>query len=553
MIIYPRDIITEDLLNSDFCIIGSGPSGISIALELAKAKRKVILISGGIKFENSKNQNLYIGKIAKKSTHEPLEENRRRVFGGTSTVWGGRCIPFDKIDFEKRDWIPFSGWPISYEELVPYYKQANSILKAGYFEYDLNEDSKIHYKEIFEGFDNDEIQSNKLEKWSTPVNFAVDYFDELEKNPFIKVLIDTHVIKIENANEKEVISSVLVSNRKINFQIFSKYFVLSCGGIENPRILLSSKNKFHPNGIGNDFDVVGRYYMSHFLGFMVDLMPKNRKKIVFDFERDNDNVYFRRRWWITDTTQKKEKIGNLIFFLHNSQDVDGHREPIFSLVFLIKFIFILIRDKSLKKIKLRLSENKEVLKVHLNILFRNIWKQIPQIVFLFFMRFKKRRLPFILPSINTSKLGLFFQSEQVPNPESKITLSENEFDEFGIPRAVVDINFTELDLKTITKAHKIFLEQFDSKNLGTYTIYQESLEKSISKLVLNFNSAAHHLGTTRMSDDVRFGVVDKNCKVHGITNLYISGSSVFPTGSHANPTLTNVALSLKLADHLKKL
>jgi choline dehydrogenase-like flavoprotein len=146
---------------------------------------------------------------------------------------------------------------------------------------------------------------------------------------------------------------------------------------------------------------------------------------------------------------------------------------------------------------------------------------------------------------------LYFQSEQVPNPESRITLSENNFDEFGTPRANVDIKFSEIDKRTVSEAHNIFLTQFNSRNLGNYSLYNENLDECIHQRISNFNSAAHHLGTTRMASDAKVGVVDKNCKVHGIDNLYVAGSSVFPTGGHANPTLTIVALSIKMADYLK--
>jgi choline dehydrogenase-like flavoprotein len=551
MIIYPKDIKSEDVFDSDFCIIGSGPAGISIALELVKANKKVIIVSGGSKTEGSKNQDLYVGKIDPNSSHEPLEENRRRVFGGSSTVWGGRCIPFDKIDFEKRDWIPNSGWPISYDELLPFYKRANKLLKAGNFEYDIDETSLVERLEIIEGFDNSSFHSNKIERWSTPVNFAVEFFSDLENNPLVKVLMDTHLIRIETETRKDIISSIFVSDRYKSFSIYAKTFILACGGIENPRLLLASRNRFHPNGIGNDFDVVGRYYMAHLNGFFADLEPKNRTNILFNFERDSEKVYFRRRWWVTDTAQKKYKIGNVIFFLHKSQNSEGHRDPLFSLVFIVKFLIALINTHSLSNIKIKFKENKIVLKQHFKEIIKGIWKQIPQIITLYFKRFNKRRLPFILPSVNISKLGLYFQSEQVPNPESRITLSENNFDEFGMPRANVDIKFSEIDKRTVSEAHNIFLTQFNSRNLGNYILYNENLDECIHKRISNFNSAAHHLGTTRMASDAKVGVVDKNCKVHGIDNLYVAGSSVFPTGGHANPTLTIVALSIKMADYLK--
>jgi choline dehydrogenase-like flavoprotein len=327
---------------------------------------------------------------------------------------------------------------------------------------------------------------------------------------------------------------------------------LACGGIENPRLLLASKNQFHPTGLGNKNDLVGRFYMSHFFGTYATLEPKDRESIIYDFEKDNMGVYFRRRWWITEEAQNKNEIGNAIFFLHKANDQSGHRDVLFSIVFITKFFISLISQKSINSIKGNWIKSKEDVLAHFKLVLTEGWGQLPTIIKLASKRFQKRRLPFVLPNVNSEKLGLYFQTEHMPNPNSRISLDDNIVDALGIPRVNVHIDFNELDKKTIISAHNVFMERYAVANVGSWSYTEPGLNKFIDEKINAFNSAAHHLGTTRMSDDPTSGVVDRNCLVHGMTNLYVAGSSIFPTGGHVNPTLTIVALAIRLAEHLNQ-
>ena len=552
MIIESQDIKENTCYEADICIIGAGPAGISIAIEMQTSNKKIIILSGGAQHETASNQDLHKGFVDPKNSHEPLEENRRRAFGGGTVVWGGRCIPLDPIDFKVRDWIPYSGWPLNYDELEPYYHQASILCKTGPFEYDVPPYFKqANGAEIIVGLDNEDIISSKLERWSTPVNFAKDYYNILNESNNISVFLDTHLVSIVTESNGDTVSSIIAKADYKSITIRATTYILACGGIENPRLLLASKNNFHPHGIGNNNDVVGRYYMSHILGIYAELSPNNRKKIVYNFERDKEDVYCRRRWWITEKAQSENKIGNGIFFLHQATNQEGHRDALFSIVFVAKFILSVISEKSITKAKQKWGKSKPDFISHLNVITKEGWKQFPSVISIAFKRFSRRRLPFVLPSINSKSLGLYFQTEHMPNPKSRITIVENEVDALGIPRALVSVNFTEMDKKTIIEAHRIFVNRYKIQNLGFINYSDEGLISFIENRIRSFNSAAHHLGTTRMSNNPKLGVVDSNCKVHGMNNLYITGSSVFPTGGHVNPTLTIIALAIRLGNYLK--
>ncbi|QJD94400.1 hypothetical protein HH214_00185 [Mucilaginibacter robiniae] len=364
--------------------------------------------------------------------------------------------------------------------------------------------------------------------------------------------MDTHVLRIHVDEEKpDQIKSVDIYTEGRKNKIFARQFILAAGGIENPRMLLMSVSKAFPQGIGNQHDNVGRFYMSHLIGSYSAINPYNRENLLFDFEKDKEGVYCRRRWWISPKAQHEKQIGNIIMFLHRSMDAIGHRDPLFSGVFLAKEAMSIVHQKRLGLMYKRLKTSAPAIKEHLHTIVKEGPAMLPQVFKLAKMRFAKRRLPFILPDVNSSDLYLYYQSEHFPNPQSRITLS-SETDALGLPLPVIDVQFQPLDIETVVAAHRMFAQQFTSKHLGEIRFDEAELRSYLQDKIINFNSAAHHLGTTRMAEDPAEGVVDANCQVHGVSNLYIAGSSVFATGGHANPTLTILALALKLADHLKK-
>jgi choline dehydrogenase-like flavoprotein len=548
MLVFAQNIENNAVYEADLCIIGSGPAAISIALEFLKTNVSVVMLTGGVEREISFNQDLHRGFSSPAGSHEPLEENRRRAFGGASVAWGGRCIPLDEIDFKHRDWVADSGWPFDYKEIAPYYEAASALCDIGVFDFDaLSTFPSNPQKEILEGMDNENIISSRLERWSTPVNFAKRYRSELETASNIKVLLNTHLTNIDTDENGESVSYIIACVGEKMITVKASNYVLACGGIETPRLLLASKNAKHPYGIGNNNDVVGRYYMAHFGGIHSKVAPTNREKIIFNFERDKEQVYCRRRWWVTDKFQKEKKIGNIIFFLLHSQDQEGHRDVLFSITFLVKFFLSILKERSFKKAK----EHKVALWEHGKIVMYEGWKQLPSIILIAFKRFQKRRLPMVLPNRNSPYLGLYYQAEQTPCRESRVRLSNEVKDAMGVPRVIVEFKSNELDKKTIVEAHKLFVEQYKKADLGVIHFDESKLLEQIENKTKHFNSAAHHIGTTRMSVNAKKGVVDVNCKVHGIDNLYIAGSSIFPTGGHINPTLTLVALAVRLGKHLK--
>ncbi|WP_158941320.1 GMC oxidoreductase [Granulicella sp. S190] len=539
-------------LEADVCLIGGGPAAISIALELLKTDTKfLLLVGGGATRESASDQDLNRGLIARPGSHESLEENRRRVFGGASSAWGGRCIPFDALDFKERSWIDHSGWPFSYEDLEPFYRRALSLCRAGEYEFDSRRVFPKESAEIVPGVNGEGLEDWHLERWSPPINFAKEFESVLSKATNVHVHLETHALELVSTESKDRIDFVRAISQGKRFDVRAKTFVVATGGIENARILLSSKNPFHPTGVGNAKDLVGRYYQAHPHGTYISLAPQNRRAIKYDYERDAAGVYCRRRWSISEEAQAGLKINNIIFFLDRTNAAHGHRDAIFSAVFVAKAFRGVLRAHGVSKRWSKFKSLSPDIRQHLGVVMKDGIASVPRLARLGRARWAKdRRLPSVLPSVESKYLGLYYQAEQVPNYDSRITLSAEHTDEHGVPRAVVDLAFTDQDIRTVVEAHRLFVDRYRAAGAGEILYNEKELTEYVRQRFENFNSGAHHIGTTRMATSPEEGVVDESCRVHGISNLYVAGSSTFPTGGHANPTLTIVALAIRLGEHL---
>lgn len=548
-----RHIPRGACLSADFCVVGGGPVAIALALRLAETRKEILILPGGGWKEQEQDRDRYRGLVEPAGSHEPLEENRRRVWGGTGTVWGGRCVPFDPIDFENRPWIPHSGWPISPQEAEKYLQEALEFCEAGPGPFDASLAFPGTAKEILKGFDNEEWSTRNLERWSPPTNFGRRYYGSLYQSSSVRILMNGQATRLQLNRDGKKIEKVRAAARPgQDFQIEANTFVLACGGLENARLLLASRD-VQRNGVGNQHDQVGRYYQSHLFGVCGRAVLKSPEPFIYDFERDSRGVYCRRRFWFTPAAQQRHKTGNVVgIFFRELSGSSLHRDAATSAVFIVKN---LLRAWSGEKGALRRlwRENGSTLSEHL----QTVWQQAPEAAPLllqhaFQRMFGQRRLPYILPSKQSGCFPLFYQAEHAPNPESRVVLSPEARDDLGVPRLVAQIRFSQVDYKTVKVFHHEFQGRLRNAKLGDFLYDEQELAGQLEQRAGGFNSNAHHIGTTRMSFRPQEGVVDQDARVHGITNLFVAGSSIFPTSGHANPTLLAVALAMRLGDFLRK-
>jgi choline dehydrogenase-like flavoprotein len=540
------ELTDERPLQADVCIVGAGAAGITMALELAGSKLDVILIESGGHEDEKEIQALYEGSVTDERLHNLPDRYRRRRFGGSTSVWGGRCTPLDEIDFKPRDYIPFSGWPIEPRDLLPYYPKANRLCEAGDFLYTAAESFSSAPRPMIRGFSGTSFCTEKLERFSCPTDFAARYGHKLRTAKNVRLILHANATRLQldpaGTRLVELTAATLAGKR---FTVRATYFVLATGGLEIPRLLLAN-NDVQPNGIGNDRDVVGRYYMCHLAGTMGRLQINGSADTVWNgYDITDDGIYCRRRLALRAEAQEEHRIGNFIARLHHPRIADPeHRHAVLSLLYASQLLIPYEYRRRLLE-----AETPGVgtwLRHVRNILTGPTeaaafaWHMVND-------RFlAERKFPSIVVRSKTNVFSLDFHAEQIPNPLSRITLTSTR-DALGLPRLNVDWRYTPDDVRTVSTSMALLARDVESSGVGRLTYEPENVELEMTRYGAY---GGHHIGTTRMGVDPRTSVVDPDCRVHGVDNLYIAGASVFPTSSQANPTLTVVALALRLASHL---
>jgi choline dehydrogenase-like flavoprotein len=493
----------------DICILGAGAAGITLARELSKHSLSIGLVeSGG--FEPDESQQLYEGETSQSIPVDLryLSASRMRWFGGTTNVWTGWCRPLDELDFETRPWVKHSGWPISLAELAAFYERASDLCEIDSFRY-TPEQSALEKSANW--LRNDTNLHCRFFHFSPPTRFGTLYRSELIARRNLTLLLHANVLRLELENNAERVHRVIV--RGLNgrsFPIRSKIFVLACGGIENARLLLASDSVLK-GGIGNQNDLVGRFFMEH--------PHLTSAKGLFWIGEEGLRAYEGR----TESRLFKNRIRAV---LSATEHLQRQKQ-------ILNFSLVIER-------KSKMPESRQSFAAR-------VW------------RLDSGRNNDVAPPSQTSEREIEVRIEQAPDPENRVVLGA-ERDKLGMRRAKLLWRINELELRTFEEALKTMSLELGASALGRvkrlsggYRQVSRFFDRNIpfdgdrdAQLVLWH----HHMGTTRMDSSEKRGVVDENCKVHGVANLYIAGSSVFTTSGSANPTLTIIALALRLADHL---
>lgn len=535
-----------ETLNYDVCVVGAGFAGIAVALELGESGLRVGLLEGGGEKREPATQDLYRGVVTAEN-YAALEGFRQRRFGGTSTVWGGRCAPFDAIDFEERERRDESGWPFSLDDLHEYYARAYSLCELGRYGIDVQElmPQRVSH-EMVPGLDSQVVKTDRLWLFSPPTNFARRYRQRIEHNPNIDFVIHANVLSIEVNDEEDEVSHLVVSSLRWNrFQVRAQAFVLAMGGLETTRLLLLS-DRVHEAGVGNHSGMLGRYYTSHLAGSGVRIFLTDADSAQWDYERTIDGTYARRSLRIDEYEQRQRGLLNFRanYDLGDISD-PGHGSAVMSLFYLAKRFII----RKMPPEYLFSSTSPRNVPRHV----MNCVKGFPTLVafgikILRKRIFARRKLPSLMLPNREGIYELHFDAEQSPNLDSRVFLSD-DVDALGQRRLQVDWRFREEDIESAFKSIKLIGEEVERSGAGRLISTDDEIQERLRKTGVG----SHHIGLTRMSTDPASGVVDPDCRVHGMTNLFVASSSTFPTGSFANPTLTIVALAVRLADHLRNL
>ena len=465
----------------DVCVIGSGPAGVTIARRLgAKGLSVALMEAGGLEL-TAESQDLYKGKVVGQPYYA-LDATRLRYFGGSSNHWGGWTHKLDAYDFLPNDDNPLSGWPIALDDLAPYAAEADEILNlpADRTPPDMFPDDQDALEPLFFRF-------------SRPITrFGAKYQAELEASRNIEVFLNANLVDMKLDGDRHAVTEALFQSytRPDRFAVKARAYALCLGALENPRALLNMTGDM-PAGLGNDNDLVGRYFMEH--------LHADLGKVVFRKPLDWLLVYQPAR-----KLMKQKRILNFGMRVGDPDQWNGGD-------------------------------------------FTGQMKAVPPCPVDF---------DDILDAVMDGKPApcpgyvgdAFIVAEQSLNPDNRVRLAGTK-DRFGLRTIELDWSLSGTDyrtMKTCAIETGRLMAYYDVARLRIVDWIMENRQPTLDQLA----GGNHHMGTTRMSADPKTGVVDADCKVHTVGNLYIGGSSVFSTSGHANPTYTITQLALRLGDHL---
>ena len=523
------DIAPDERIESDVCVVGSGPAGTTLVRELAGSGLDVLLVeSGGRDHDPATNA---LSEIDNVGTPRVLDQSgvRPRVLGGASAIWSGRCATFDEIDFEARPWVPHSGWPIRPDDLTPYFDRTAAHLGLGVgsgfadrgppghdssAKRDTALDASI-VRPFFWQFSRDAENRFDSMRFGRRLSFA--------PSDNVRVVANATVVHINTNETATAVRSVEVAAPDGGRRTFrARAVVLCAGGIENARLLLASR-RAAPAGLGNSHDRVGRFLMDHPRGGVAsldhtraaDVNPYMAMRLL---PTGNGAFLFCKGWRLSPEVQQNEGLLNCAVWLSEAVMDDDPWSAV----------------KRLLRREGRMAADLKAIASNLGFFMRGAYQGIVQ--------------RDIIPR-KLSALELNCAVEQRPDPDSRITLSDR-LDRFGVPLSRVNWRVNEHEQQTVRRTAELVCGELTRLGISTPVLADWVRDKA--PFPPSFRDNAHHIGTTRMSADPRDGVVDPNCQVHGVHGLFVAGSSVFPTAGHANPTQMIVALAVRLADKLKQ-
>ena len=517
MIVDARSVPSGTTLDTEVCIVGAGAAGITLARAFIGAPfRVVVLESGGMDLDLP-TQELYEGESVG-APIVPLTASRLRYFGGTTNHWGGYCLPLDLIDFEPRDDFPYHGWPFPKSHLDPWYARAQDVCRLGRYDYKPS-GWGIPASKIPAPFAGPTFQTKLLQE--NPVRFGPFYAPELRRAARVTIYLHANAFHFDAGDPDAEVKALTVKTLSgDNFTVRARIYVLAVGGIENARILLAS-GRDGGNGLGNQHDLVGRFFMLHPVYTLGTLVPANPYMNV-DF--------LTKGAWVPGKFRIDPFIGLSASSMRELHLPNIMIDPWF------KFAPVAGAVDALQRLThgegpggSRLDDLSKVVRN-----FEGVTD------------FAVRKLLFG-EGMPIAAIKLFGASEQQPNPLSRVTLGPKR-DSLGMPEVMVDWQLVPEDRTKAADTVRLLGAEIGRTGFGR-------LRSEFGKddaWPADFRGNEHQMGTTRMHRDPTLGVVDENCRLHAVSNLYVAGSSVFPTGGASNPTLTIVALALRLADHIKE-
>jgi choline dehydrogenase-like flavoprotein len=545
----------DEEIEADVAIVGAGPAGIVVALGLARAGHRVVLLeSGGKTFDPQVQQ---LGDTAGGDRyHVDMSLATRRQVGGASNLWGGRCVPFDPVDFMPRPLVGDARWPVAYEEISLHIQRACDWCLCGKADFESSAVPELAGRSLVPGFVDGEVRASALERWSLPTNFGRVYGAALTETPTLRLVTGLTCTEVvphteigpDGSRSVDYLEARGRDDRRV--VIRARRYVIAAGGLESTRLLLASTHQ-HPGGIGNHSGHLGRWYMAHVEVRVARVhFTTAPERTIYAHERDEDGVYVRRRFTLSEEAQLAQELPNVALWLVNPEIGDAaHGSGILSFVYLMltspmgrHFVAEGIRQAHVT------ARHPTTVRAHLRNVIRDLGPAMAFAVTFGYRRFLRRgrKVPgfFVRSADNT--YPILYHGEHLPHWESFVELAP-ERDARGLSRLRTHLHFSDTDVRNVRRAFEVLDRSLRAQGLGHVEFLYDDVDQAVRDQLFG---GYHQAGTTRMSALPEDGVVDRNLAVHGFGDLFVASSSTFPTSSQANSTFMLIAFALRLADHL---
>lgn len=519
-----RTLSDDQQFESDILIVGAGIAGLVLADAMRGMGCTVTVLEAGGESLEPASQALYAAEMVA-THHQGTTEGRFRVYGGSSTRWGGQLLPLASHDYELRPHVPHSGWPLDPAELSPFLFHCEQLLDVNHEPYTLELLCRLPHPRP--SFTSNNLQP-RFSKWAPfhARNVTRTLGRRCQQDSAIRVFLHAPVTLIDlHADGKHAESVKVCTPQGTKFRFRARHIILAAGTIETIRLLLASRS-VHSTGIGNDTDHLGRWFHDHLSVKAAILQPHSRRQLLRQFAP-----------WYLGNTRHTIKLESTAAWQaqQGCLNVMGH------------LVFEAPESSGFTLLKQRLQARQSGSTAPRQVpspYIENLPAESLDLAYLAWKRYVRHRrwCP------DSAAITLYIDTEQQPNPESRIRLSSNR-DALGMYKSVVQWQWGEPERQTFAAYQQLFDCQWHEWNFGSIH-WLESFEPG-SGWASNVSDIYHLMGGTRMSSTPADGVVDPQLRVHGINNLFVASCSVFPTGGSSNPTLTLMQLTLRLAKFLR--